>query len=45
MYFSGGVEVALNLQISRLKVKVHLEDTPHSEFHQTMHRRSLSDPL
>ena len=34
----------VNLQISRLKLKVHSKDTTKLEFHQTLHRLSLSGP-
>ena len=37
--------MALDLQIKCLKLKVHLENTPWLEFHQTLHRLSLSGPI
>ena len=41
----GGGHVALNLQISCLKLEVHLENTPWLDFHHILHRLSLSGPI
>ena len=40
---TGGAKVALTLQISRLNLKVYLQNTPYLEFHQTSCRLLLSD--
>ena len=41
-YHIGGAKLAPNLHISRLKLKVHLKNTTQLEFHQTLHRLSLT---
>ena len=41
----GGGQVALNLQISCLKLIVKLENTPWLDFLQILHRLSFSGPI